>query len=164
MTNNERYKTPEERKVRYPRTNGAWLRHKRLYGVWNGMIHRCEDTKRQNYDRYGGRGITVCAEWHDANVFINWGLASGYAEGLQLDRKNNDAGYYPENCHWITRKQNCRNTRRNKFITLNGETKTIAEWKTITGISEYTMYWWYSKFGKEGCESRVIAAWNRRAK
>ena len=60
------------------------------------MMHRCYDTKRTKYPIYGGRGITVCEEWReDPNTFIDWALANGYKDGLQIDRIDNDAGYSP---------------------------------------------------------------------
>ena len=143
--------------------HGACHRHPRLYNVWSTMLRRCEDRKRAKFPMYGGRGINVCQEWHDPNVFIDWAERSGYLPGLQLDRIDNDKGYSPTNCRWVTRKENCRNTRRNKFITVLGVTKTITEWHSSLGISQYTIYWWYRKFGRKGCEERAVAAWNRRA-
>ena len=135
--------------------HGACKRNKRLYGVWNSMIHRCEDTKRERYRDYGGRGVTVCDRWHDPNVFIDWALTNGYAYGMQLDRIDNDGPYSPENCRWVAPKQNCRNTRRNKRLTLCGLTKTVAEWCETIGISEFTIYWWLREYGEKGCEKRV---------
>lgn len=135
--------------------HGAWTRHKSLYMVWNSMIHRCYDESREKYSSYGGRGITVCDEWKDPNTFIDWAESNGYENGLQLDRIDNDGSYCPNNCRWVSRKENCRNTRRNKFITLDGKTKTIAEWCETLPISQYTMYHWYREYGKEGCEERV---------
>lgn len=86
--------------------HGAYKRNPTLYGVWNTMKHRCEDKKRTKYKDYGARGIKVCADWQDPNAFIDWALANGYERGLQLDRINNDGNYCPENCRWITPKEN----------------------------------------------------------
>ena len=144
-------------------THGAYHRDRRLYGIWNGMHHRCEDAKREKFPSYGGRGIFVCEEWSDPNAFMDWAFANGYDPSLQLDRKDNDGPYSPSNCQWATRSENCRHTRRSKTLTIRGEEKTIAEWKDILGISQYTLYWWHRTFGKEECERRAVAAWNRRA-
>lgn len=128
----------------------------RLYRIWASMRTRCNNPNRHNYCRYGGRGIFVCAEWDsDAGKFAEWALANGYAEGLQLDRIDNNGPYSPENCRWVTPKENSRNTRRNKHLTLCGLTKTVAEWCETLGISEFTVYWWLREYGEKGCEKRV---------
>jgi hypothetical protein len=122
---------------------------------------------------YGGRGISVCEEWHDPNAFIDWAESNGYANGLQIDRIDNQGSYSPSNCRWVSIKVNSRNTRRNKNLTIFGETKTVAEWCETINISQYTIYWWIRKFGVEECVKRIyerlnktqdesIAAWNRR--
>lgn len=135
-----------------------WL----LYDVWLSMIHRCEDPKRGNYSSYGGRGITVCEEWHDANAFIDWAEVSGYAEGLQIDRIDNDGPYSPDNCRWVTAKQNARNRRSSKRITLLGMTRTIAEWCEVVPISRFTLYSWYRRHGADECERRIYERLSRK--
>ena len=82
------------------------------------------------YKDYGGRGITVCDEWSDSYlVFKEWAVKSGYKEGLEIDRKNNNKGYHPDNCRWVTHLKNMQNTRRNIFIDAFGETKCLNEWE-----------------------------------
>lgn len=143
--------------------HGACVRNRGLYNVWLTMIHRCEDPKRDKYPAYGGRGIRVCAEWHDPNAFIDWAEASGYEPGLQLDRIDNDGPYSPGNCHWVTRKQNSRNTRRSRFLTLLGMTKTVAEWCEEIPISPFTVYSWISRYGEDECRRRVFERLSRIA-
>lgn len=109
----------------------------RLYSIWCDMKKRCYNTKSRRYECYGGKGIKVCDEWlHDFSAFYEWSMANGYAENLSIDRINVNGNYEPSNCRWATIKQQQRNTTRNHFVTVNGETKTIAEWSEITGISE----------------------------
>ena len=128
----------------------------RLGGVYDSIKQRCYNPKRENYERYGGRGITMCDEWKKSSEpFIRWALENGYREGLQLDRIDNDGQYSPENCRWVTQSENCRNTRRTKNITLFGETKSIAAWCEELPISQYTLYWWLREFGEKECEKRV---------
>jgi len=105
-----------------------------VYQTWRDMLQRCENPNDKRYKDYGGRGITVCPEWHDVKVFINWALASGWGKGLTLDRINNDGNYEPSNCRWATWKVQQRNKRNNHLITFNGKTQTMAEWADETGI------------------------------
>ena len=135
--------------------HGAYQRNPRLCSVWASMIHRCENPKREKYKDYGARGIAVCEEWHDPNAFIDWAEDNGYAEGLQLDRINNDGNYEPTNCRWVTPKENSRNRRNTKFLTVNGETKCVAEWCEEIDISSFTIYWWIREKGKEYAEQRI---------
>jgi hypothetical protein len=75
-----------------------------LYRRWQAMKKRCV-----MYESYVARGIKVCEEW-DKNflAFKSWAEANGADPKLELDRKNNDLGYAPDNCRWVTHKENCR--------------------------------------------------------
>jgi len=110
-----------------------------IYGTWHAMLQRCENPNDHSYKDYGGRGITVCDEWHDSVIFINWALASGWREGLTLDRIDNDGNYESSNCRWITRKENSRNKRNNHLITFNGKTQTMAQWAEEVNIPYHTL-------------------------
>lgn len=84
-----------------------------LYKIWDGMKQRCHNPNNHAYEYYGARGIHVCDEWmNDAESFINWALENGWEPGLEIDRKNNEEGYNPENCRCVTHKVNMNNTRR----------------------------------------------------
>jgi hypothetical protein len=83
-----------------------------LYGVWNNMKNRCTNKNLQSYKNYGGRGIFVCEEWLNPKTFIEWCLANGWEKSLEIDRINNDDGYYPKNCRFVTISENQFNTRR----------------------------------------------------
>lgn len=101
----------------------------RLYNIWRGMRDRCDNHRHATYDCYGGRGIRVCQEWRQSYAaFKEWAASNGYAANLQLDRIDNDRGYEPTNCRFVTRVANCSNTRRTILIDAFGETKTLAEW------------------------------------
>jgi hypothetical protein len=84
----------------------------RLFRIWDNMNRRCSDYKATGWKHYGGRGITVCPEWLDFIPFMNWAMANGYTENLEIDRIDNDGNYEPSNCRWITRTENNRNKRR----------------------------------------------------
>ena len=107
----------------------------KLYGVWNGMINRCENPNTTAYKDYGKKGISVCEEWHNASIFFEWAIKNGYKEGLQIDRINTQGNYCAENCRWVDRIQNANNKTNNKYIEYNGETKTMAEWARYFGVN-----------------------------
>ncbi len=86
-----------------------------LYSVWNQMRYRCRNKKHEFYKNYGERGITVCDEWYDSYiVFRTWALSNGYSKNLTIDRRDNDKGYEPKNCHWVTQKVQANNRRNPK--------------------------------------------------
>lgn len=110
--------------------------HKKLYWVYYAMLQRCYHKNCARYSRYGGRGITVCKEWKDdGTTFYQWALAAGYREGLTLDRIDNNKGYSPDNCRWVSTRVQNSNTSACVYITFNGETHTMREWADITGIN-----------------------------
>ena len=87
------------------------------YGSYHAMMDRCYREKAKNYPMYGGRGISVCEEWHDIEAFEKWTEQSGFQSGLTLERKNVNGDYCPENC----------------------ECHTVSEWANILGINRSTL-------------------------
>ena len=84
----------------------------KLQFVYGMMLSRCSNPNVKGYSNYGGRGIRVCDEWRNsAAAFFKWALSNGYAEGLQLDRIDNDGNYEPVNCRFVTPSQNSLNRR-----------------------------------------------------
>lgn len=116
------------------------VRIKRLRYIWHGMRRRCCDPKHSSYYSYGGRGIKVCDEWQDYVQFARWALNNGYAENLKIDRIDNDGNYEPENCRWVTEKQQHCNRQNSRFATINGIKKTITEWAADYGQDPNTVF------------------------
>lgn len=112
----------------------------RLYRIWSSMKTRCNNPNRAHYKNYGARGIKVCEEWNDFSCFKKWALSNGYSDTLTLDRINNDKGYYPDNCRWITMQEQSNNRRTNHLVTYKGQTKTVVQWSTELGINRYTLF------------------------
>ena len=104
------------------------------------MKKRCYLKSHMHYSNYGGRGIKVCDEWKQSvKSFNDWAITHGYKDDLTIDRIDNDGDYCPDNCRWVTYKEQMRNKKRNHFLTVKGVTKTIAEWSEIVGIHERTL-------------------------
>lgn len=114
----------------------------RLYRIWNRMKDRCNNVNNYDYARYGERGIKVCDAWlTDFEAFHDWAMNNGYQDGLTIDRIDVDGNYEPDNCRWATSKQQARNTTRNRYYTINGETHCLSEWCEILNLK-------YSKISK----------------
>lgn len=111
-----------------------------VYQTWQCMLQRCENPNNSAYKDYGGCGIKVCDEWHDAEKFIGWALANGWQKGLQLDRIDNNGNYEPSNCRWATREEQARNRRTNHLVTFNAKTRTMAEWAEEVGVKRHILY------------------------
>lgn len=87
----------------------------KLKAVYKNMKSRCYCESNVGYKDYGGRGIYICDSWLESfkNFYVD--MQAAYAPGLEIDRIDNDKGYSPENCRWVTRAENCRNTRSSKL-------------------------------------------------
>ena len=133
----------------------------KLFKVWTEMKQRCFNPNAEEYDRYGGRGITVCEEWKSFEPFYEWAVANGYAEGLQIDRIDNDGDYCPENCRWTTRKVQMSNRRNTVYLEHEGAQHTIREWCDITGKTYREVYREYCTAIPTGPQTRTkVTAWN----
>lgn len=111
----------------------------RLWHIWSGMRRRCEETCNKDYPRYGGRGISVCEEWHDYSIFKEWALSHGYNDKLTLDRIDSNGNYEPANCRWATAKEQNNNRRSNHILEYNGERHTISQWSELSGVPSKTL-------------------------
>lgn len=113
----------------------------RLYQEWSRMKTRCYNKNTHYYKNYGGRGIKVCDEWQTFLPFREWAYQNGYNDKLTLERKDVNGDYCPENCTWITMKEQASNKRTNTFIEFNGKRQTISQWSRELGISKELISW-----------------------
>lgn len=109
------------------------------------MMARCYKPDAAKYDIYGGRGISVCDEWHDYLTFRNWAYANGYdkdapSKACTIDRIDSNGNYCPENCRWTDWNTQVNNRRACKYITIDGVTHDLSEWGRIMGISKSTIH------------------------
>ena len=112
----------------------------RLYRIWTNMKTRCLNPNDEyKYSRYGGRGITICDEWLEYEPFLKWAMSSGYSDDLTIDRVDNSKGYSPDNCRWVTMAEQNKNRSSTHFVTINGETKCVKDWRKELHKSYYTI-------------------------
>ena len=124
----------------------------RLNSCYHAMLTRCYCPNHPEFNIYGGRGITVCSEWNNREkekrmscitkgfiAFRKWAMNNGYADNLTLDRIDNDKGYSPDNCRWVTMTEQVRHRSCARNVAYKGETHSIKEWSEILGINYHTL-------------------------
>lgn len=123
-------------------------RKDRLYYIWRGMKSRCCCPTNKNYERWGGRGISVCDEWvDDYAAFKAWALSNGYTDSLSIDRIDVNGNYCPENCRWATQIEQQRNKSNSKAIEYNGKMWSVVDLSDEFGIEYGTLYSRIFKYG-----------------
>jgi hypothetical protein len=130
--------------------------NKNLYYIWHNMQKRCYNESSKYYKDYGGRGIRITKAWRGKEGiynFINWAKETDYKSGLEIDRVNNDKGYFPKNCCWVTRRVNVNN-RRNTVKVKHPITGKLTPFSYVfdeianknisyaTAWTRYTVYDW----------------------
>lgn len=105
----------------------------REYQAWHHMRVRCLDKSYPQYKDYGGRGITICKRWDKFENFLK--DMGDCPDGFFIDRVNNNSGYKPSNCRWVSRTVN-NNNRRNS-VRLHG--RSITEIAEELGVSRDVM-------------------------
>jgi hypothetical protein len=109
------------------------------YQCWGNMKRRCLDPKNKAFKNYGARGIRICQDWlQDFHKFLA-DVGPRPTAQHTLDRVRNDGHYEPGNVRWATHTEQSNNTRRNRLLTHNGQTKTAAEWGHTLSIKNGTI-------------------------
>ena len=115
-------------------------RNNRLTRIYSMMKQRCYNPRMPNFKYYGAKGITVCDEWkNNSQAFYDWAISHDYSDDLTIDRIDNNGNYCPENCRWVTMKEQDNHRTNNIVIVFNGESHTIPEWSEIVGIKQYVI-------------------------
>lgn len=107
--------------------------------TWIAMRHRCSNPNNKKWNLYGGRGITVDPRWDDFATFLA-DMGPKPSRRHSIERRDGTKGYSPENCYWATPEQQNRNTTRNRTLTFQGETLTVAEWAERKGMRYGSLY------------------------
>jgi len=131
------FKTKEESSIRKKNKNMK-TKYPLTYTSWVNMIYRCNNPKATGFDRYGGRGISVCDRWKDIENFIK-DMGERPSPIHSIDRVNNDGHYEPGNCRWATPKEQCRNLSNNSLLTWGEETCCVSEWAERLSMKPNTL-------------------------
>lgn len=105
------------------------------YYCWNHMKQRCRNPHASSWDRYGGRGISVCARWLESYENFLADMGRKPSPEHSIDRIDNDGNYAPGNCRWATRSEQMRNQRPRRPVKLGGNSRVVlvalpgGQWK-----------------------------------
>ncbi len=111
-----------------------------IYRIWQMIIRRTTEPKCDAYPKYGGRGIKICNEWLNSFEAFTAHIGPRPSPLHSVDRIENDKSYEPGNVRWALKKMQARNRRTNRFLELNGERKTVAEWAEVIGCKPIVLY------------------------
>ena len=115
-----------------------------VYSLWMDIKKRCYNKNYKQAKDYSGRGITVCAEWlNDFAIFHKFCMENGWKKGLEIDRKDNNGNYTPDNCRFVEQSENKRNARHTKYWVI-GDRKYRSSSLAAEGegVSRGTIYSW----------------------
>lgn len=104
-------------------------------------------------------GRKICKDWNNFAIFELWAINNGYSDVLTLDRIDVNGNYCPDNCRWVTRKEQSNNKRNLHMIEYKGETRTLTQWSEILNIPISTLYRYLVS---EGSLEKAIIKFQRR--
>ncbi len=106
-------------------------RYKKLYRTWINMRQRCLNSNSKKYENYGAKGITICTEWNDYIIFEKWANENGFENHLTIDRIDVKGNYTPQNCQWISNKENAG---KDKYLNIGKKLKLSVSEETFKSI------------------------------
>lgn len=111
----------------------------RIWNIWMGMKARCKIKTIIAYKSYGGRGIKIKKDWFEFEKFYS-DMKEGYTDEMTLERIDVNGDYCKENCKWITKGEQTRNTRKTVYINFQGERKKLLDLVDEKKINYNTLY------------------------
>ena len=115
----------------------------RLYRTYKDMKARCKrvyTSERRGWECYKKKKIKLCKEWQLSDNFLKWAIDNGYKEDLVLDRIDNSKGYSPDNCRWVTPKENANNKDNTIYLEFNGQNMPISMWAEKLKVPRDRLY------------------------
>lgn len=126
------------------------IKDSRLRRTFYGMVDRCYNKEDKAFRWYGDKGIKICEEWlEDNSLFESWALSNGYKDNLTIDRIDSSKDYCPENCQWISLRENSRKKSSTRFIDVDGERRSGRQWADKLGIGTNFINTYFRKHGEE---------------
>lgn len=104
------------------------------YNLWCHIRQRCENPKNRQYKNYGARGISICDRWRNSFEDFISDMGPRPSRSHSIDRIDVNGDYEPENCRWIKKAEQSRNTRVNKWIEIEGQRMILADWARLAGV------------------------------
>jgi hypothetical protein len=130
------------------------------YRIWTGIFTRCYNPKNNIYKYYGARGIQVCDRWKDfRNFYADMGERP---KGLQLDRIDNNKHYSPDNCRWVTAKENNPSNKGDLPDEMPG--KKFGKWTVLERVKHRPTHWYYLCRCECGLEKIIAGGELRRGR
>lgn len=120
-------------------TGGHRLTGTPEWNAWSGMVGRCHVKSDSAYARYGAQGVAVCDRWRRDFLAFLQDVGPKPSPNHTIDRLDNSKGYEPSNVRWATPTEQARNTRRNRLIEIDGESKCLAAWAEVSAVSYTTI-------------------------
>lgn len=105
------------------------------YIAYGAMKQRCYYQKNKRYNRYGGRGITVCHRWLESFENFLADMGEKPSDDHSIERIDNNGNYEPGNCRWATRVEQANNRKNNTRIEINGRIQNLTQWSKESGIN-----------------------------
>lgn len=104
------------------------------YRIWSLMNNRCHQPEAKSFKDYGARGIFVCERWRHSfeNFIADMGMRPSPKH--QIERKDNNGPYSPENCTWATKLVQANNKRTTVWLEIDGQRKPLNDWSRQTGV------------------------------
>ena len=119
------------------------LSRSKIYKKWGHIKERCFNETYHRFSEYGGRGIVMCDEWkNDFPAFYTWAMKAGYKEGLTIERIDVNGNYCPENCTWVSPKEQYNNMRKTTLIDGN---ITVSEFCRLYNLPKTSVKRFYHK-------------------
>ena len=118
--------------------HGHGNEHSPTYRTWQSMLSRCRNPNTTCFNRYGGRGITVCERWNEFTAFLeDMGIRPN---GKTIERKDANGNYEPDNCRWATPKEQQNNMASNRRLEWSGCNLTVSQWAEKLSINKATLF------------------------
>lgn len=156
----------ENKKTLSQKTTTHHATNTRLYHIWCGMKGRCLNPNTEHYDRYGGRGITICDEWKESfESFRDWSITEGFKESStgkeqSIERIDVNGNYEPNNCKWVTYKEQLQNKENTVFVTFRGTKMSMMDFCRENGITYH--HFVRRRMAKGMSAEEILAEWNTR--